>query len=166
MGWSACFRKCPRCLGSRGGDADGWSASASTLCIPLQPHSSKALPRFSGDVYTCVVGAKSWQLTPPFSVEYRRCFCTPSGDILVDFHVSLDIFVRNRLASPPCPHPPHALFCVVFSNHRSCTRLIENRLARALQKSKGSEEDRHCLAHISVAGVVLSSPSCRFEESV
>src|SRR5438876_7628599 len=53
MGWCACSRKCTRCLESRGGDADGWSASASTLCIPLQPHSSKALPRFSGDVYTC-----------------------------------------------------------------------------------------------------------------
>src|SRR3989442_14965344 len=62
MGWSACFRKCTRCLGSRGGDADGWSVSASTLCIPLQPHFSKALPRFSGDVYTYVVGAKNWQL--------------------------------------------------------------------------------------------------------
>src|SRR6266567_4212515 len=62
MGWSACFRKCTRCLGARGGDAEGWSVSASTLCIPLQPHSSKALPRFSGDVYTYVVGAKNWQL--------------------------------------------------------------------------------------------------------
>src|SRR6266699_114577 len=62
MGWSACFRKCTRCLGSRGGDADGWSASASTLYIPLQSHSSKALPRFLGDVSTCVVGAKNWQL--------------------------------------------------------------------------------------------------------
>src|SRR6266704_1478574 len=62
MGWCACSRKCTRCLGSRGGDADGWSASASILCIPWQPLSSKALPRFSGDVYTCVVGAKSWQL--------------------------------------------------------------------------------------------------------
>src|SRR6059058_2988161 len=61
MGWCACSRKCTRCLGSRGGDADGWSASASTLCIPWQSHSSKALPRFLGDVYTCVVGAKSWQ---------------------------------------------------------------------------------------------------------
>src|SRR5437879_1011946 len=68
MGWCACSRKCTRCLGSRGGDADGWSASASILCIPLQPHSSKALPRFSGDVYTCVVGAKSWQL---HSLEVR-----------------------------------------------------------------------------------------------
>src|SRR5712691_8180626 len=65
MGWSACFRKCTRCLGARGGDADGWSVSASTLCIPWQPHSSKALPRFSGDVYTYVVGAKSWQLARP-----------------------------------------------------------------------------------------------------
>ena len=36
--------------------------SASTLCIPWQPHSSKAWPRFSGDVYTYVVGAKNWQL--------------------------------------------------------------------------------------------------------
>src|SRR6266567_6979015 len=75
MGWSACFRKCTRCLGSRGGDADGWSASASILCIPLQSHSSKALPRFLGDVYTCVVGAKSWQL---------RAF---SASFLCDLHL-------------------------------------------------------------------------------
>src|SRR2546427_7861196 len=72
MGWCACSRKCTRCLGSRGGDADGWSASASILCIPLQPHSSKALPRFSGDVYTCVVGAKSWQLSQKLAQHCPR----------------------------------------------------------------------------------------------
>jgi len=41
----------------------------------LQSHSSKALPRFLGDVYTCVVGAKSWQL---------RAF---SASFLCDLHL-------------------------------------------------------------------------------
>ncbi len=47
-----------------GGAGAGWGASALPPALPWLPPSSQAVPRFSGDVYTCVVGAKSWLLLP------------------------------------------------------------------------------------------------------
>src|SRR5436853_536757 len=102
MGWCACSRKCTRCLGSRGGDADGWSASASILCIPLQPHSSKALPRFSGDVYTCVVGAKSWQLHRlACDFVHLPCHCAPvlMAEKLINSAVGANLLLPTLAAS-------------------------------------------------------------------
>jgi integrase len=40
----------------------GWSVSTSTLCIPWQRRSSKALRPFSGDMCGWVFCAKNWQL--------------------------------------------------------------------------------------------------------
>ena len=61
-GLRGCSRKCTPCLGAPGGDGDGWSACALTLCIPWPSYSSKALRRFLGIVSRYVVGAKPWQL--------------------------------------------------------------------------------------------------------
>src|SRR5262247_1396523 len=58
-------RTCTPCLGSRGGDEDGSSGCALTLYIPWLRCSSTALQPFLGIVFGWVVGAKSWQLTPP-----------------------------------------------------------------------------------------------------
>ena len=86
-------------------------------------------------------------------------------DILVDFHVDLDIFVGNWVFS-------RSVLIFLTSSSALFYKTIEAKHAAHrppgtyLAETMSSEEDWYWLANISVASVVLSSPLCRFEESV